>query len=258
MSRIDVGSSEIGLREGTVVAELDAKGDIMLTTSVRTADSTVEDEASLDTSFMDVHEIESVREHDAFMYHSIVQQQRRSSAMSGQSIPGTTENTSHVQFDEFNPRASSNSIPRDIMEILGDIDLEDVDGAPQEVQAPNRTLSHADNGAGLQATSAAREQQQGNQGRMPRRRSRSLMPSQATPQQRRLTQSFAGFSTGVVRRQRRVTTECHHSMVMPDPETMRSLMSSSLPDVTLVENMNEDSEDDADDEIMALFNSAEF
>ena len=31
-------------------------------------------------------------------------------------------------------------------------------------------------------------------------------------------------------------------------------MSSSIPDVTLVENMKENSEDYADDEIMALFN----
>ena len=83
-SRIDVCFSETGLREGTVVAELDAKGDIMLTTSVRTAESTIEDETSLDTSFMDIQEIESIREQDAFMYHSIVQQQRRSNTVSRQ------------------------------------------------------------------------------------------------------------------------------------------------------------------------------
>ena len=259
-SRIDVCFSETGLREGTVVAELDAKGDIMLTTSVRTAESTIEDETSLDTSFMDIQEIESIREQDAFMYHSIVQQQRRSNTVNRQGNCGDSPESNHIRFDEFNPRSSGNSVPRDILEILDDIDLEDAkeddDMVPQDVQTP--TVIHTGNGEGFETTPSASDQQQSTQGRMPRRRSRSLMPSRATPQQRRFTQSFAGFATGVVTRKRRVTTECHHSLVLPDPEMIRSIMSSSLPGMSLLENMNEDNEDDADDDITAFFDSANF
>ena len=238
------------------------KDDIVTTCSVPTADSTIGDDVSLDTSFMDVCEIENIRKQDAFMYHSIVQQQRRMSNTMGNESNGSTESTNYAPFDEFNPRAFSNSIPRDILEILGGIDLEDVeansDAAAQEEQQPTQTSNQTRNGEGFGATPSTSDQQQSTQGRMLRQRSRSLMSNRRTPQQRRCTQSFSGFTTGVVTRKRRVTTECHHSLVLPDPETMRSVMNSIAEDSTLMENLIGESDSDSyDEKIMALFNMSD-
>jgi hypothetical protein len=275
--------------EGTIIdVGLDSKGDPFLTTSVRTLDET-EDDRTLDTTFMDTEQIQSIRGQDAFMYHSIVQTQRRNQmsllSEDGEGAQGSNDG----QFDQFDSRVNSNSIPREIRDILLEDFEEDEDvvstatgqgqgNAPRDAVLPTSTEritrdmvdllqdfdetlqdDDADCGAGGGAAEALPSLNipvPTSGRRMPRRRSQSLMPTRRTfvhrENTRRFTQSFAGYSTGVVKRQRRVTTECHFSMVVPDPEVMSELMRESVS--TASESLRGSFLDiiEADDESLAM------
>ena len=101
----------------------------------------------------------------------------------------------------------------------------------------------SDDGAGA-PTHSVDEQR----GRFSRRRSRSFRPSSTDPlpaqQPRRFSQSFSCFTTGVVKRQRRVSTECHSSLVIADPEVLASLRESDLTASTCFADIFEEEEPD--------------
>jgi hypothetical protein len=292
MSGRSSSNPEIEEQEGMIIdTGIDPKGDPFFTTSVRTLDET-DDERTLDTAFMDVQQIESIRGRDAFMYHSIVQMQRRTQRSLLSEDEGA-QASSGVPFDQFDSRASSNSIPREIRDALLDDFGEDEYVVPNDSSqgqgrgtTPTETITRdmvdllqdfsetledddADSGAGGGGGAAAAAPPSVSipvptSRRMPRRLSQSLLParrrSSVHREDRRFTQSFAGYSTGVVKRQRRVTTECHYSMVVPDPEVMSELMRSS---VTLENNSlrnsflnfleESDDEPDMDESLRALF-----
>lgn len=183
--------------------------------------------------------------------------------------------TSSVPFDQFDPHASTTSIPREIREIIleGLVDDEDEEFS-EEITIPTSTEpitrnmgditlenfqdeSKEEDGPGSDAEEAVcAAAPSSSQRPQVRRRSQSLIASRASStdrrEHRRLSQSFAGFSTGVVKRQRRVSTECHYSLVLPDPEVIGQMIRSSGD---LYENSDGSDVDAAanDADIRALF-----
>jgi hypothetical protein len=278
-------SGDVGAEED------DYKGDTISTITVRTMDTEEDDAMTVDTTFMDVQEIEGLRKQDAFLYHSIVQSQRRSNRGNldlgdgGEAVP--------VQFDQFDVRASavhaSDSI--NISEILlADLDLEDTEdprstegesgeseaGAGGARTSNNSTRvmreillggfedqeeasENAEDDAGIAASRPIPppRQQVRTQGNLSRRSQSLLSRTPSThSSQRRFSQSFSGFATGVVKRQRRVSTECHPGLVVPDPEVIESFrrsMRSSLSSTVYEDEASDDSDTEIDEHIAALF-----
>ena len=189
--------------------------------TVLTADESAEEERTVDTTLMEFQEMVDLRDQDPFMYHSIVQKQRR---ICRDILGEDGELNTTVQFDElqdFSSLASTNTNVQDSLRRVSMQDLEEGDEDNMELQP---VLSVADNSAGHSAL--------GQRSSQPRRLSQSLFqaPSEPLPhrQQRRLSQSFSCFTTGVVTRQRRVTTECHPSLIIADQSLLPSLRDSNL------------------------------
>lgn len=186
----------------------DAKSD---TETVLTNSILTDDEDAIDTSMMDFQEIESLRDQDPFMYHSIVQHQRR--RFRGVHFEDGDNNSPrpNVAFERLE---ESRIILEDDIEVNYRID------SGSDLTNDDEALSGTD-----------LEQQLPPSRRPPRRRTQSLHPTRAPSThrlQRRFSQSFSCFSTGVVTRQRRVTTECHSSLIIADSDVISALGSLDL------------------------------
>lgn len=273
-------SGDVGAEED------DYKGDTISTITVRTMDTEEDDAMTVDTTFMDVQEIEGLRKQDAFLYHSIVQSQRRSNR--GNLDLGDGGEAVTVQFDQFDVRASASINISEIL--LADLDLEDSEdprstegeigeseagagGARisnnstrvlQEIhlegfEGQEEASENAEDDAGIAASRPIPPPRQ--QVRTPgniSRRSQSLLSRTPSTHrsQRRFSQSFSGFTTGVVKRQRRVSTECHPGLFMPDPEVIESFrrsMRSSLSSTVYEDEASDDSDTEIDEHIADLF-----
>jgi len=201
-------------------ASCDSKSDseTVLTKSVLT-----DDEDAIDTTMMDFEEIESLRSQDPFMYHSIVQYQRRSLRSRNFDYeddrdPGPID--AFERLDEAGLRSLAAGYLDEVIDrIETNANLSD------DVSAPPATVS---------------EQQLPPQQYLQPRRCQSLHPSRAPSthrMQRRFSQSCACFTTGVVTRQRRVTTECHSSLIIANSDVLSELrnldLTSSFTDTQL-------------------------
>ncbi|KAL3792650.1 hypothetical protein HJC23_009378 [Cyclotella cryptica] len=208
----------------------DAKSD---TETVLTNAVLSDDEDAIDTSMIDFQEIESLRGQDPFMYHSIVQHQRRK-----------FRRVTFEDGDDIGPR------PNVAFERLEETSVMRHEVMDDNIGDYNRINPSSDLTDDYVAPSASDTQQQlPPTRRQPRPRCQSLHPTRAPSthrQQRRFSQSFSCFTTGVVTRQRRVTTECHSSLIIADSDVLSSLsnldLTSSVVDTLLGDSDSSDTE----------------
>lgn len=219
-------------------ASCDSKSDCetVLTKSVLT-----DDEDAIDTTMMDFEEIESLRSQDPFMYHSIVQYQRRS-----------------LRSRDLDYEDDRDPGPIDAFERLDDARLTSITtGYLDEVTERIQTNSNlSDDVSAPRATVS--EQQLPPQQLLQPRRCQSLHPSRIPSThriQRRFSQSCACFTTGVVTRQRRVTTECHSSLIIANSDVLSELRNLDVTSSFTHTLLDDEETNDLDNgELDALFN----
>jgi hypothetical protein len=193
-----------------------------------------EDECTIDTSQLSTQDLDRMRHEDSFMYHSIMAKIRKM-------------NLAILDF------TSDEEVAVAVAAILG------LNGSPDA--AVGNVQSDLVNGRTLVGNGSDSSNQANAYGRVSsstRQRHHSLQPapSLSSSHQRRLSQSFSGFSTGVVTRKRRISVETALGQEMielaaslrssePIAESVRRPSTSSeMSDLTRLFDFDEDDDQD--------------
>ena len=192
------------------------------------------EEESIDTSHFGLQEMEMMQNRDPFMYHSIVQEIRKRNL--------SAFNSSEEDVDDGNDDEEQ--------EELGGQGLQSPDAAARNAQSNlyhGNTFVANDSNSFTQGSITSQDRVSSSAGQQRRQSQSHRVPATSSRHQRRFSQSFSSFSTGIVKRKRRISVESTHSLEMAElASSIRSSVTSDISDLDRIfglDNVDTDQND---------------